>query len=410
MKILIIHPYFYLPGGVGNNRSFEFAKYFVDSGHKVSIITTSAYFPKDFLRKSFWIKTIEYQSIIVHVLPVAYSHHMHFFRRAISFVQFLLWASIYSLFIKSPDLTYCISTPPTVGLIGILLKKIKKVPFVFEVFDLWPEVPIVLLGIQNRFVKSVLYHFEKIIYNKADLIIGLSEGISQSIIKKGINSSKVKTIVNGTNIDYFRPCFEKNQAKYILNIDKDDFVVLYAGTIGKANGCSFIVKVAKLIQNKGFNKVKFLFVGDGNEKKNVSKLVVDQGLVNCFFVDAVSKNEVIKFFNAANIGIVTFAPYKVLETNSANKWYDYLSCGLPVITNYKGWEAEFMEKYSSGFSTDNTNYELFATIIIDLYLDRIKCQIMGENARKVAEEHFDRKKLAESTLKYFQLISFNHIT
>ncbi len=392
MKILYLHQHFSPPNGTGNNRSLELAQNWVKAGHEVIIVCGSGNFEN---RIPFFqlYKRHQFDGLKVIQLNVNYSHFASFSARILSFFHFVAIVLCLSLKLRKTDIVYASSTPLTIGLLGIWFKKWFRKPFVFETVDLWPDVPIGMQILKNKWLIKSCLKLEKWIYKEAQTIVCLSEGMQKAIEKKGVTQSKIVVSQNGTNCSTFRPRENKAKAKQELGYSEYDFIVLYAGTIGLANGLEYWVDVAKNIK---LINIHFIFLGNGNKKNEVVQYVKNQGTTNISFVEAVPKTEVKKYVDAADLGIVSFASYPILETNSANKFYDYLASGLPVLINYEGWQKYYLERFHCGFASRN-KAEL-VNCILKLYEDETTRNTLSINARKLAEIHFDREKIAEALL------------
>jgi len=403
LKLLYIHFHFSPPEGFGNNRSLDFCNEWAKKGVKITIFTP--------FRSE--LKTINQrmENGIEVIFPPFFrlKENLHFlpFWKRMWMVFIFFFAALWQLLrAPKPDVIYASSTPFSIGILALIIKKIRGIPYIFETIDLWPDVPLQLSVISYQLsilklgiIRKMLYWVEKLIYKNAKSIVTLSEGMTENIIAKGILSSKILTIPNGTNIEVFKPCLNKASAKIKLGITPNEILVLYAGTIGMANGCEAILYAAKQIKEWGYTNIKFVVLGHGNRKNQLEQLYNELAIDNCKIVNAVPKNEVGKYFDAADIGLVTFAPFQILETNSANKFFDYLAAGLPTCINYEGWQKTYLHKYSCGISAPINQGQAFAKNIATLALDTQLQRTMGMNARKLAEEMFDRKKLADVIYK-----------
>jgi glycosyltransferase involved in cell wall biosynthesis len=388
LRILYLHQHFSPPDGVGNNRSLELAAHWTKSGHKVTIVCGSGNF-SDRLPLFQLLKRYNFEGIKVIRLNVNYSHFDNFFIRIFHFIQFLFLSIFTSFLTRKTDIVYASSTPLTIGLLGIWYKRIFGIRFVFETVDLWPDVPIGMGIIKNKWLINVLYKIEKWIYTESSHIICLSEGMQELIIQKGIKKEKISVSHNGTNCEVFKPKKSKTLSKLALGYREDDFIVLYAGTVGMANELERLIDIALAVSNP---KIHFLIVGDGNRKKEVQAYAHSINVINLKFINSVKKNEIKRYFDVADVGAVIFAPFAILETNSANKWYDYLASGLPVIINYEGWQKNYLEEYNCGFGSKNILFN--AEWILKLKEDRELYAEQAKNARKFAVAKLDRKIIA----------------
>lgn len=391
MRILYIHQYFCPPDGYGNNRSYDLAKYWAAQGHEVHLLTSVAHFPKSHLAlaNKYHFEIID--GIYVHILNVPYSHFYGFWKRIKAFIYFYYLADSLlkrQLFTIKPDIVYASSTPPTIGELGRKWSQKWNIPLFFETVDVWPDVPEQMGVIKNPWVLKYLHTKVEKIYQHAHTIIALSPGMKNQILTHGVDESKIFVSLNGTDTTLFRPT-----QKGIIHRPN----VLYAGTIGKANQLSSFIYASKELEEDA----DFLLIGNGNDAVQVQKLIKQLNPTNLTWKTWIAKKEIPPLMASADIGVSVFAPFKVLESNSANKFYDYLACGLPVVLNYEGWQADFLEEYQCGFAAPINNQKAFIDAIATLIQNPNMRASMGSNARKVATKFFDRKHIAQELLDLF---------
>jgi glycosyltransferase involved in cell wall biosynthesis len=233
VKVLILHQHFNIPEKGGAIRSYYLAKALVDSGVEVSIIT--AHNHRQYLKRNI-------DGIEVHYLPVAYDNRFGFFTRSWSFLKFVWGAVRLSSPFKDIDYCYAISVPLTVGLAAQWLKRRHRIPYLFEVGDLWPDAPVQMGFVNNYFFQTLLYRLEKSIYKSADSVVALSPSI-QSAIEKKVPGKKVHLLPNMADCEYYRPETKNPVLEDKYNV-KGKFVVSYIGAIGLANGLDYILECA----------------------------------------------------------------------------------------------------------------------------------------------------------------------
>jgi len=405
MNIVYIHQYFATPKGSTSTRSYEFARRWVKAGHNVVMLTTVAQLAKQNLQNSTgrFIRQISIDGIDVKAVNLPYNQKMGFIRRCLSFVGFVLTASIYLLFVKRPDVIYATSTPLTVGVPALVAKCFKRIPFVFEVRDQWPEIPIELGIIKNKLLIKILLWLEKTIYRNSSAVVALSPGMAEAVRDVTGNSKPITIVPNCSDLDVFRPDIDGSRLRQDRGWN-DKFVLLHFGAMGRANGLDFVVNLAeKLVSNKN---IHFVLVGDGSEKQKLKDRIAKTGLANIEIVDSVPKAELPYLVAAANISMIIFANYSILEHNSANKFFDSLSAGKPVLLNYSGWQRKILEENEAGFGCQLCNLDQFVANVIKLYNDREFIKEMSRNARKLAENKFSRDMLAERVLKTLQGVTY----
>jgi glycosyltransferase involved in cell wall biosynthesis len=382
LHILYLHNYFCPPGGWGNNRSFEFSQVWAQHGNKVTVLTTPAYFPDKYALPH----RIQYGQVTVYIISSKYSQSFKYWRRSVSFLKLVprsIVEIIGNIFRKEgiPDVVYASSTPLTVPAIAYFIRMFYHIPYVFEAVDVWPQVPIGMGIIDNKILVLLLHYFTDKLYRNASHIITLSEGMKLQILERRVPEKKIDVVHNGTNTDIFFP----------TNLPKSTGIFIYAGSIGAANRVDYLIEAAKKVGGQ------WKVYGDGSMAKLLQAQANDLNKYmgyTCFTVyPPVPKSQLNDILNSANVGVSVFANYSVLEANAANKFYDYLAAGLPVLTNYRGWQSEFLEKYQCGYAAKQGDIDDFirgAKLLANSGISR--------QARDLAVNFFDRRLLALKAL------------
>jgi glycosyltransferase involved in cell wall biosynthesis len=384
MKITYLHQYFNTPDTPGSSRSFEMARRLVEMGHEVNMITTW----RNESKNKGWFTT-QVHGINVHWLPVPYSNHLNFWQRIQAFLKFAVFSTIKASKINT-DIILATSTPLTIGIPGVLASKIKKVPLVFEVRDLWPEMPIAMGYFKNPVVIKLLKRFEKWIYFNSSSIIALSPGMRDGILKTGYPATKIAVIPNGSDIDKFQNIIGDNAFSEFVNNPS----LVYTGAMGKLNGVDYLVDLAELLAKQKSN-IKIYLFGDGSELKQIiskakQKNVLD---INLFYLGKVPKVEVPLLLAQAKISSVLFIDLKEMQVNSANKFFDSLAAGKPIFLNFGGWMNDLVINYNCGISSWRRPLDEVAKEL-DLKLNDEKwIKETGSRSLELAKKYFDRDML-----------------
>jgi len=364
------------------------ARRLVFMGHEVNMVTSW----REPCDKKGWFSTQD-DGIKTHWLPVTYSNHMSYMDRLKAFIQFAWKASIMSASIPT-DIVLASSTPLTIALPGVYASRKQHVPMVFEVRDLWPELPIAIGALRNPALKYVAKKLELFAYRNSDAIIALSPGMRDGVIAKGYPRERVAVIPNGADLDKFYPNKVKGMTfRKTHGIPENATLMTYVGTFGKVNGLSYIIELAGALKED--RRIYFLTVGDGQEYEKVKSLAITRGClgINLKMLPKIPKFEVSAVLAATDIAVSTVIPLPELEANSANKFFDGLAAGCCVAINHKGWQAELLESSGAGFhlsaSVDKAIGEL-----MDWVKNPQRISEAGEKARKLAVEQFSRDKLA----------------
>lgn len=273
----------------------------------------------------------------------------------------------------------------------------KRIPLVFEVRDLWPELPVAMGALNNALLIKLAKLLERMAYKNSKQIVALSPGIKEGIVATGCPKKKVHIIPNSSDIDMFDVSKQKGQnlrKKY--NWLKDRPLVVYTGTLGFINGVSYLAQIAAEVYQLNPD-VRFLIVGDGVEYNKVKKEadsleVLDK---NFFMWDSVPKNEIPAVLSAADIATSFVIDLKVLWANSANKFFDALASGTPVAINYGGWQAELLEGKNAGLFMHPTDTKKAADSLVKRINDKEWLKNASRNAKRLAVEKFDRGKLTQ---------------
>ena len=374
-------------------RSYEMARRLVKKGHTVYMIS-SKHSHSGFKERNFSIE----EGISVWWLPVKYSNNMNFFQRIFSFIIYCIYAYIIGRKLNY-GLVLASSTPLTVAIPGIFLSKIKKVPFILEVRDLWPAIPIELRIIRNVLLIKLSQYLEKISYRLSDRIIALSNGMKDGIIKTGINKSKITVIPNGSDIELFN-INSKSDIGFIdrtdwLNTDRD--IIIYTGAIGKINGLSYMAFMAEEMIKLNPN-VLFCIIGDGIEKDKINLLAKKLGIINnnFYMVPKMSKKKLPQILSISTVLTSFVINEEILWNNSANKFFDGLAAGKPLMINYGGWQADLLNEYDAGIVVSPDDPIIGAKKLNNLLQDKQRLQNMGQASLELAKTVFNRNELYKS--------------
>src|SRR5699024_7385865 len=301
-----------------------------------------------------------------------------------------------------PDVILASSVHPLTLVAGIKIAKKLGIPCICEVRDLWPE-SLVAYGTLNEksIITKLLYFGEKWIYKRADKIIMTWQGGKDYIVdkcwEKKVSLSKVKYISNGVVID----TFDKNSEEYVISdpdLDNKNYKnIIYTGSIRKVNNLGLILNVARIIQDKGYNNIRFLIYGSGNQMQQLKKRCEMENITNVIFKGSVDKKYVPSILTKSDINILHNSSTSLDKYGqSKNKLFEYLASGNCIIQTYTTGYS-ICDKYKCGVSPSIQNEEQIAKIIIDTINDNDKRRFMGINARQAAYD-FDFSKLTNKLI------------
>ncbi len=391
MRVLYLHQYFVPPGGSGGTRSYEFARRLVARGHRVTMITSDVYLPAEYRgRPSFVLDGIE-----VVALPVPYSNEFGYRRRIQAFLSFAARAS-FEVLRREADVVFASSTPLTIAVPALVAHWTRRRPMVFEVRDLWPELPVAVGALRNPAAVAAARWLARTAYRSAREIVALSPGMKEDIVGYGIPPSKIEVIPNACDRALFDvPESAGDEVRCRLGLEPGQPLVTYTGTFGLINGLSYAVEMAAALKHRG-SDVHVLLVGTGAERPKIEALARERGTygVNVTIWDPVPKVRMPSVYAASAAGLSLFRPIPEMRNNSANKFFDCLAAGRPAVINYGGWQADILRAEGAGIVLPEEDPHVGAEMLDEFVHDTERLASARRAARKIATQMFDRDLLA----------------
>lgn len=370
-RILILHQHFRLPEEGGGVRSFHIAQFLAEKGHHVVIIRSRG--------KSFGKIKLRPEIELIS-LPVPYSNEMGFWKRIKSFLAFNKEAYKVAKGLRGSFLVYAISTPLSIGWLAQKLKNRLNHKYVFEVGDLWPDVPIQMGYLKNPILKLISRRLERKSYEEAAIIVGMSSDISNRILEISPRS-RIITIPNFSETDFFK----LNESTEISS-----FKIGYFGAAGEANGLEHLLTLARYSLENDLS-CEFHFAIEGKEAREIQSIGTE--LSNVHIHPYGSKNHVRTLMEEVHATFVSYANFSILGTGSPNKFFDGLAAGKVILTNVKGWFQQLIEKENCGYFISRDKPEDFQNIIIELNSKPEMLAQKSLNARSLAEREFSKEVL-----------------
>lgn len=397
MQILLIHQAFTTLDEPGGTRHHELARYFASQGHRLTVITSPISYltGKSGSGKVAWCEK-QHDGAEITILR-AYTYpalHRSFAFRLVSFFSFMFSSFVIGLGVKNIDLVW--GTTPAIfqAVTAWALARLKRVPYLLEVRDLWPAFAIAVGVLHNPILIRLSEGLERFLYRHADLVVVNSPAYMQHVQARG--ASRVELVPNGTDTSMFDPHLDGNAFRQSHGLEAQ-FVALYAGAHGLSNDLGVVLEAAKeLLPRKD---IKIVLLGDGKDKPLLQAQASQDGLENVLFVPPIPKVEMPSALAAADACLAILKPVEMYKTTYPNKVFDYMAAGRPVILAIDGVIREVIETAGGGIPVPPGDPHSLAQAIIRLADDPELAKHMGHQARLYVETHFERVILAEKMMQ-----------
>jgi glycosyltransferase involved in cell wall biosynthesis len=321
-----------------------------------------------------------------------------------SFLQFAYASSRLVLRMPRPDIVFATSTPLTIGIPALVASKRHRAPMVFEVRDLWPEAPIQLGALRSLIPIALARLLERTIYRNAAHVIALSPGMRDGVVAAGTPPERVSVIPNAADLELFSPAVDGQEFRTRLGLN-GQFVCSYFGAMGEANDLNPVVEAARLLEQRGEKGIVFVLHGSGKRRAELESFCRRHTLANVVFSDPIADKKAIAQLAAASDACMTiYKNVPILYTCSPNKLFDTFAAGRPAIVNSPGWLKELVEDNEAGLYVRPDDAQHLSERVVFLRDHPELVETYGRNARRLAEESFDRNMLAAQLLSIFELV------
>jgi glycosyltransferase involved in cell wall biosynthesis len=401
IKVVYFHQYFSTPSGAVGIRSYEMAKRLVARGHEVLMVCGSAERGQSGLSTPFegGRRRGVVDGIDVLEFDLGYSNTDGFGKRTRAFLTFAL-RSITVALTERCDLIFATTTPLTAGIPGIFARWLRGKRFVFEVRDLWPELPRAMGVIRNPVVLWAMSVLEWASYRSAHRLVALSPGIVDGIAQRGVARSNIALIPNGCDFEIFSTRASPWRPE---GVDPGDLMAVFAGAHGTANGLDAVLDAAGKLKRLERTDIKLVLIGEGRLKLGLQSRVAQERLSNVVFHPPVNKARLAGLMASADVGMQILANVPAFYYGtSPNKFFDYIASGLPVLINYPGWLAQLVTEHECGYAVPAADPAAFADALIHAADHREVLPRMGQRAKSLAHGQFDRLMLADQFVDWLE--------
>ena len=408
MKILFLTDNYPPEVNAPASRTHEHCKAWVNSGHQIVVITCAPNFPDGVVfggyKNKIWSREFVDGIEIIRVKTFI-SANSGIILRTFDYLSFMFSSLIASFFIK--DIDVVIGTSPQFFTVcsAALVGKFKRVPWVFEVRDLWPESIKVVLKLRDNLIFDLLERLELYLYSSSSLIVVVTNSFKQILCERGVDENKIVVVTNGINAENIQISDPYCQSIGLNTNDK--FVVSYIGSIGMAHGLSIIISTAKLLKEKSCkNDVLFLIVGSGAEKEKLEKTAKKENLTNVVFLNAVSREKAISILAASSASLVHLRKNDLFKTVIPSKIFEAMALGVPILLGVEGESKEIITSTKAGLCFEPENEKQLLKLINKLKSTKGFSKDLSKNGI-LASKNFDRDKLAAKMLVHIEAVVKN---
>lgn len=408
MKILYLTQVFEVGQDPGSERHFYFCKYLVRHGHTAAAITSNVDYKQAAVKHPGQGWRVRRQ---IEGVEIDYVYSYANFRGSLSRRFWYYWTYLFAtilagLSVERPDVIYAVSTPLTVGLLGYCLSRLRGVPFVFEVTDIWPDAVVATGVVKNQILIRAAHWLEMFCYRKAAKIVVLGEGAGTRIADKGVPASKVMVITNGVDSALFQTGSDVDadweHLRRELGFD-NHFVCLYLGAHGAYNALWTIIDAAEALRDDP--RYICVLIGDGDEKSHLQAMVQERGLTNVRFLPPVPRADTPGVLRVADVFLLPNRRGEFYRMNLPNKLFDFLASGRPIVVAGEGESGDLVQRAGAGRIVPAEDGAAMARAVIELAsLSNKERGAMGESGRRYVLEHYNRDKLSQIFLDVLERV------
>jgi glycosyltransferase involved in cell wall biosynthesis len=395
-RILFLTHYFPPEGNAPATRVHEMARQWVADGHQVTVITGVPNVPdgvvypgyENRLHQRERIAGIDVIRVLTYIAP-----NKGTLRRIFNYLSFMVSAWIAGLCVRRPDVVIATSPQFFCGWAGVLVAKFRRLPFILEIRDLWPDSIVEVDAITNPKIIRCLELMEKWMYRAADHIVTVGEGYREQLQAKGVKAESISVIPNGVNADEYvlRPPALDLRGRYGLN---GEFICAYLGTIGMAASLEIVLKSARSLKLNGVKDIKFMLVGDGAAREKLQQQAACDGLDNVIFTGRQDKDTMPEFLASVDACLVHLKKTNLFKSVLPSKIFEAAVMQRPIILGVQGYAADLIRRSGAGICIEPENPEELCAAVLSLSKNPDLARQYGRQGREYVLQYFDRTVLS----------------
>jgi len=403
MRILFISQYFPPEMGAPAARTYELARRWVQMGAEVTVVTAVPNHPTGVVPPAYRNGRLFEENIDgIRVLRtwIYAAANRGFWRRSANYLSFLFSSLWFGVRRAGPaDLVIATSPQFLVGIAGWIASRMRGVPFVFEVRDLWPDSIAAVGALREGILLQFLRRIEMMLYREATLVVGVAYSTKTELVRRGVDPGKVVIIPNGADSQVFRELEKYNGIRENLGLGRK-FVVSYVGTHGMAHGLETVLESADRLRSN--EDIQFLFVGDGARREQLERLAAEKRLPNVRFVGVQPRERIPSYIATSDVSVVPLRRQPLFEKVLPSKIFEIMGCARPLILGVEGEARAAVQDAQAGLCVRPEDPDALSQAILQLYHNPERADRMGQNGREYVRRNFCRDKLAQ---RYMDVLS-----
>ena len=404
MRIALVTHYFWPELGAPSARLVEMGREWAARGHEVTVVTNfpnhpTGVIPEAYRGRSFMVEQV--QGLRVLRCRTYATPNRGMLKRTLSHLVFMLQAVRQATpHLRGSDVLVA-SSPTLFAVVAAwVISRRLRVPYVFEVRDLWPAIFVDLGVIRNRLVIACLERLELFLYRRAAAVVTVTRAFADDIARRGIAESKLHVVPNGVDLEAFQPGPPDLALRERLGCTEDDFLVLYCGAHGISHALGRLLDAAAELRTEP--RIRFLLVGEGAEKQVLVARAKELELTNVAFHDSVPRDEVAPLYRAADVCLVPLRAVPLFRAFIPSKMFEILACGRPILASLEGEAAEILSASGAAVIVPPEDVSALTRELRRLAADADLRRVLAERGRPYVAAHFDRRILAGRYLEALQ--------
>ncbi len=396
MHILFLTDNFPPESNAPASRTFEHCMEWVRAGHQVTVITCAPNFPKGNVFGGYQNRLWQQEQMdgirVIRVWSYITANE-GFVKRILDYQSFMLSATLAAPFVRGVDVVVGTSPQFFTACAAYLVSRLKRIPFVFELRDMWPESIKAVGAMKDSMALRALERVELFLYRKASRIVTVTQAFRNTLMRRGIDGTKIDVVTNGVDLSHFAP--QSKDAELVQQLALQDmFVAGYIGTHGMAHALETLLEAAELLQQMpGAENVRLVFLGDGARKLDLVAKSEAMGLRNVLFLESVPKHQVVRYWSVLDVSVIHLRKTDLFTSVIPSKLFECMGMGLPVLHGVAGESAEIVVREQVGQVFESENAQQLVAGLLHMRDNPAAYADFQRNCL-LAARRYDRKNLA----------------